>query len=90
MRSRSQEVLDNPSLPARSGRQSDVMLKMLGVAVPPDYSRWRTNLVRYLLGRDAAIPASSGYGTAPHALTSSAPDFLGQVDYARPGLKDEG
>jgi hypothetical protein len=44
------EVLDNPSLPAQIGAANrDQMLKMLGVAIAPDYARLEENLVRYLL-----------------------------------------
>jgi len=44
------EVLDNPSLPSQIGAANrDQMLKMLGVAIAPDYARLEENLVRYLL-----------------------------------------
>ncbi len=44
------EVLENPALPAQVGAANrDQMLKMLEVAVTPDYTRLEDNLVRYLL-----------------------------------------
>lgn len=44
------EVLDNAALPAQVGAANrDQMLRMLDVAITPDYARLEENLVRYLL-----------------------------------------
>ena len=63
------EVLENPALPAQVGAANrDQMLRILDVAVTPDYTRLEDNLVRYLLAvmryPTVAADAELGFLTA--------------------------
>ena len=72
------EVLDTPSLPAQVGAANrDQMLRMLDVAVTPDYSRLEENMVRYLLAiiryPTIAADAELGFLTALTMLGGQIP-----------------
>ncbi|MCW3097798.1 MAG: hypothetical protein JWL77_3416 [Chthonomonadaceae bacterium] len=72
------EVLENPSLPAQVGTANrDQMLRLLNVAVTPDYPRLEENLVRYLLAilryPSVAPDAELGFLTALTMLGGQIP-----------------
>lgn len=72
------EVLENPALPAQVGAANrDQMLRLLNVAVTPDYTRLEENLVRYLLAvmgyPSIAVDAELGFLTALTMLGGQIP-----------------
>lgn len=72
------EVLDNDALPAQIGAANrDQMLRMLDVAIAPDYARLEENLVRYLLAilryPTVASDAELGFLTALTMLGNQIP-----------------